>query len=52
MACIQKFAKSLEPTPHVSIALMTSLENFRLTVFREVAKQRSFRKAADGLYLS
>lgn len=31
---------------------MTSLENFRLTVFRKVAEQLSFRKAAEGLYLT
>lgn len=31
---------------------MNSLENFRLTVFREVAEHLSFRKAADGLYLT
>ncbi|MGO8758741.1 MAG: LysR substrate-binding domain-containing protein [Terracidiphilus sp.] len=31
---------------------MSSLENFRLTVFRKVAKQLSFRKAAEELYLT
>jgi LysR family transcriptional regulator, transcriptional activator of the cysJI operon len=31
---------------------MASLENFRLVVFRTVAEQRSFRKAADELYLT
>jgi LysR family transcriptional regulator, transcriptional activator of the cysJI operon len=31
---------------------MNSLENFRLTVFRKVAEQLSFRKAAEGLYLT
>jgi DNA-binding transcriptional LysR family regulator len=31
---------------------MTSLENFRLTVFRKVAEQLSFRKAAEELYLT
>jgi DNA-binding transcriptional LysR family regulator len=31
---------------------MASLENFRLVVFRAVAEQRSFRKAADELYLT
>ena len=31
---------------------MTSLENFRLTVFRKVAEQLSFRKAAEDLYLT
>lgn len=31
---------------------MPSLENFRLTVFRTVAAQLSFRKAAEELYLS
>lgn len=31
---------------------MTSLENFRIVVFRAVAEQRSFRKAAEELYLS
>lgn len=31
---------------------MTSLENFRLTAFRKVAEQRSFRKAAEELYLT
>jgi DNA-binding transcriptional LysR family regulator len=31
---------------------MTSLENFRLTVFRKVAEQLSFRKAAEVLYLT
>ena len=31
---------------------MPSLENFRLTVFRAVAAQLSFRKAAEELYLT
>lgn len=31
---------------------MISLENFRLTVFRKVAEQLSFRKAAEELYLT
>ena len=31
---------------------MANLENFRLVVFRTVAKQRSFRKAAEELYLT
>jgi LysR family transcriptional regulator, transcriptional activator of the cysJI operon len=31
---------------------MTMLENFRLTVFRAVAAQRSFRRAAEQLYLT
>ncbi len=31
---------------------MTSLENFRLVVFRAVAEQQSFRKAAEELYLT
>ena len=31
---------------------MSSLENFRLTVFRKVAEQLSFRKAAEELYLT
>ena len=31
---------------------MASLENFRLVVFRKVAEQRSFRKAAEELYLT
>jgi len=31
---------------------MTSLENFRLTVFRKVAERLSFRKAAEELYLT
>ncbi len=31
---------------------MASLENFRLVVFRTVAEQRSFRKAAEELYLT
>ena len=31
---------------------MASLENFRLTVFRKVAQQLSFRKAAEELYLT
>ena len=31
---------------------MPSLENFRLTVFRAVASQLSFRKAAEELYLT
>ncbi len=31
---------------------MTSLENFRVVVFRAVAEQRSFRKAAEELYLT
>ena len=34
------------------IAGVTSLENFRLTVFRKVAEQLSFRKAAEELYLT
>ncbi|MGA3131955.1 MAG: LysR family transcriptional regulator [Terracidiphilus sp.] len=36
----------------VLIIAMTSLENFRLTVFRKVAAQLSFRKAAEDLYLT
>jgi DNA-binding transcriptional LysR family regulator len=35
------------PTPGHS-----TLENFRLTVFRAVAAQRSFRRAAEALYLT
>lgn len=31
---------------------MASLDNFRLIVFRTVAEQRSFRKAAEELYLT
>lgn len=31
---------------------MTSLDNFRLVVFRKVAEQLSFRKAAEELYLT
>lgn len=31
---------------------MASLENFRLVVFRAVAEKLSFRKAAEGLYLT
>lgn len=31
---------------------MASLENFRLVVFRAVAEQQSFRKAAEELYLT
>ena len=31
---------------------MASLENFRLVVFRAVAERRSFRKAAEDLYLT
>jgi DNA-binding transcriptional LysR family regulator len=31
---------------------MASLENFRVVVFREVAEQLSFRKAAEELYLT
>ena len=31
---------------------MASLENFRLMVFRAVAEQLSFRKAAEELYLT
>lgn len=31
---------------------MATLENFRLVVFRAVAEQRSFRKAAEELYLT
>jgi DNA-binding transcriptional LysR family regulator len=31
---------------------MSNLENFRIVVFRAVAEQRSFRKAAEELYLS
>ena len=36
----------------VLIDPMTSLENFRLTVFRKVAEQLSFRKAAEELFLT
>jgi hypothetical protein len=31
---------------------LTMLENFRLKVFRAVAVQRNFRRAAEQLYLS
>jgi hypothetical protein len=31
---------------------MASLDNFRLVVFRAVAEQHSFRKAAEELYLT
>jgi len=31
---------------------MASLDNFRMVVFRKVAEQRSFRKAAEELYLT
>ena len=31
---------------------MASLDNFRLVVFRAVAEQNSFRKAAEELYLT
>jgi hypothetical protein len=31
---------------------MSSLDNFRLVVFRTVAEQHSFRKAAEELYLT
>ena len=31
---------------------MTSLENFRVVVFRAVAEQLNFRKAAEELYLT
>jgi DNA-binding transcriptional LysR family regulator len=31
---------------------MANLENFRLVVFRTVAEQQSFRKAAEELYLT
>src|ERR1700758_108551 len=31
---------------------MASLDNFRLVVFRKVARQLSFRKAAEELYLT
>ena len=31
---------------------MASLENFRIVVFRTVAEQLSFRKAAEELYLT
>ncbi len=34
------------------MSAMTSLENFRLVVFRAVAQQLSFRKAAEELYLT
>lgn len=43
------FAESVDS---VLITVMTSLENFRLTVFRKVAEQLSFRKAAEDLYLT
>lgn len=41
-----------DPFAGVLIVAMTSLENFRLTVFRKVAEQLSFRKAAEDLYLT
>jgi len=31
---------------------MANLDNFRLIVFRRVAEQLSFRKAAEELYLT
>ena len=40
------------PLAGVLIVAMASLENFRLTVFRKVAEQLSFRKAAEELYLT
>lgn len=41
-----------ETVDSVLITVMASLENFRLTVFRKVAEQLSFRKAAEDLYLT
>ena len=40
------------PCLRCSNHLMASLDNFRLVVFRTVAEQRSFRKAAEELYLT
>lgn len=37
---------------NVLMSSVTSLENFRLVVFRAVAQQLSFRKAAEELYLT
>lgn len=37
---------------HCSNDRVASLENFRLVVFRTVAEQLSFRKAAEELYLT
>ena len=38
--------------PRCSNRCMASLDNFRLVVFRAVAEQLNFRKAAEELYLT
>ena len=40
------------PGPRCSNTSMAKLENFRMVVFRTVAKELSFRKAAEELYLT
>jgi DNA-binding transcriptional LysR family regulator len=55
---VQKFENSQnqsrgKPMPlQCSNVPMANLDNFRLVVFRAVAEQRSFRKAAEELYLT
>jgi len=48
-----KPVKHIPPAvPFATMFAMASLENFRLVVFRAVAAQLSFRKAAEELYLT
>ena len=42
----------MRPLGRCSNRSMASLDNFRLVVFRAVAEQQSFRKAAEELYLT
>ncbi len=52
-ACISKMpGVALRPVRRCSNRFMASLDNFRLVVFRAVAEQQSFRKAAEELYLT
>lgn len=43
---------TLPPARRCSNRFMAGLDNFRLVVFRAVAEQQSFRKAAEELYLT
>ena len=43
---------ALRPVRRCSNRFMASLDHFRLVVFRTVAEQQSFRKAAEELYLT
>lgn len=46
------FERSALRASRYSMNGMAALENFRVVVFRAVAEQLSFRKAAEGLYLT